>query len=523
MSVTVNGVKFNQKPKKGLIILMILGLVEFVFTVLLFVSLSANTLFPEKTRATAGISDILSYQGRLTDAAGDPVADGTYYFCFSIWDVSTGGTRNPNQLWPLSYAVPTQMSTTVTSGIFNLGIGSGTDDLSTFNFYNNDTVYLNVEVSGTSGTCGGSPFETLNPRQQIAATGYSRATRDVYGSLLRTLNADNRVQLGDTGADPVRLLLGVKNTSDTLGAACSPEGIMWYNSNNHRALVCAGEAAGQQGLGMIVGIQKAGEGSAISSGTANFSAVTNLTISQDGQILKFSGPEAGGGGASISYFDNMVGASNTSVLATYNLAIGANSNSVFLFPLDARNAFDGNITCSTWMFNVSFSGSTATLATQHSTTLDIGIYTINTANPAEIVLVNSVRSAWNLPTATNNSTFYNGNRWFTINSSQWSSQPVFTDGGRYVIGLRFNTNSRSAQTFAFYGQYGGQTMARSGTMGVSQPATNSTQGMFVYAGIYNTTTAAFPATINLTDINKQKNASVFFNPEIVMNNLTAAF
>jgi hypothetical protein len=44
------------------------------------------------TNASAEIPEMISYQGRVTDDIGVPVADGTYDMRFRIYDGETGGT-----------------------------------------------------------------------------------------------------------------------------------------------------------------------------------------------------------------------------------------------------------------------------------------------------------------------------------------------------------------------------------------------------------------------------------------------
>jgi len=217
MSITSRGVKFTHRPK-GIIALAVFTLVEYILTTIFFISLSADIWYPERAQAAQGISKILSYQGRLTDANSNPLGgSGTNYcFRFSIYNAASGGT----QVWPAG--TPSSNTISVVNGVFNAGIGQA-DDLGTFNFYDNyDTgIYLNIEVNDTPNTCTGS-WETLLPRQQINAVGYARAAQDVYGDLLRTLNSANppRVQIG-TGAGastPVYLSLDVKNDgSETIG------------------------------------------------------------------------------------------------------------------------------------------------------------------------------------------------------------------------------------------------------------------------------------------------------------------
>ncbi|MCH8244539.1 hypothetical protein IIB97_01470, partial [Patescibacteria group bacterium] len=131
--------------------------------------------------------EILNHQGRLLNSSGDLLGGDGTNFClrFSIWDVSTSGTRNPNQVWPSAFAVPSTMTVNVKDGVFNVGIGdtgAGGDTLD-FNFQDNDEVYLNIEVANSSGgSCAGvSSFETLDPKQRIVAAGYAINASTVGG------------------------------------------------------------------------------------------------------------------------------------------------------------------------------------------------------------------------------------------------------------------------------------------------------------------------------------------------------
>jgi len=122
---------------------------------------------------------ILSYQGRLTNSAGDLLGSSsgtTYYFKFSIWNNATvdSGTR----VWPAS--APTATTSIVRSGVFNVDIGDTANnypDALNLDFSKYSSLYLQVEVSSDNAT-----YETLSPRQQITTAAYSALSGAVVGT-----------------------------------------------------------------------------------------------------------------------------------------------------------------------------------------------------------------------------------------------------------------------------------------------------------------------------------------------------
>ncbi|MBI2055318.1 MAG: MerR family transcriptional regulator, partial [Candidatus Sungbacteria bacterium] len=118
-----------------------------------------------------GIPRIISYQGRLADSSGSLLGGSsgtTYYF--------------RSQLWPSG--TPCTHSLTVTSGVFNAGIGdpSSCADILDYNFSLNEDVYLEVKVSSNN-----SSFETLTPRQRIASSAFSLFAQAVVGTSTQSL------------------------------------------------------------------------------------------------------------------------------------------------------------------------------------------------------------------------------------------------------------------------------------------------------------------------------------------------
>lgn len=113
---------------------------------------------------SAGVPNVMNYQGRLTDAAGDPVADGAYLVKFIIYDAATGGT----DLWNSGF-----QSVTTTDGLFSYDLGANVTlpDL----FGTDPNRYLGITV-------GTDP--EISPRTRFTSTGY------VFKSLKSDLASD---------------------------------------------------------------------------------------------------------------------------------------------------------------------------------------------------------------------------------------------------------------------------------------------------------------------------------------------
>jgi len=142
--------------------------------------LAVSTIPFADVRAAAPVNAI-SYQGRLLNSSGVPVADTSLEFVFRLFDASSGGTC----LWESDDGVacdnPDETQTVaITEGLFSENIGSTIDpeglseaypvDLSGV-FEASSAVYLEVQVDG----------EILTPRKQIVAAPYALNAQSLDG------------------------------------------------------------------------------------------------------------------------------------------------------------------------------------------------------------------------------------------------------------------------------------------------------------------------------------------------------
>lgn len=97
-------------------------------------------------------SSTLSYQGKLTDSVGNPVADSTYNVTFLLYPDSVAGSI----LWAENGTV------TTTDGLFTYILGNS-EPLTSSLFSENPNLYLEIRINNNP----------LLPRSSLSATGYA--------------------------------------------------------------------------------------------------------------------------------------------------------------------------------------------------------------------------------------------------------------------------------------------------------------------------------------------------------------
>ena len=124
--------------------------------------LSIISLTTLTTVLQAAVPGVINYQGRLTNATGTPVPDGSHFLRFQIYSVPTGGAP----LWDSQIR-----NVQVNAGLFSYRLGqdvSFPDDL-----FDSGNRWLGITV-------GADP--ELSPRKQLAATPYAHRVATVDGA-----------------------------------------------------------------------------------------------------------------------------------------------------------------------------------------------------------------------------------------------------------------------------------------------------------------------------------------------------
>lgn len=503
-----SGVTFDRpKNRKSAFVLALIIAAEAVFSFFLYLSLAQHILAPTPAESAAGVPQLMSYQGRLTDSSGNPLGGtGTVYcFRYSIYDAASAG----NKLWPAG--TPTNTTTTVVDGVFADNVGRM--DTLNYDFVSTSTLYLNVAVNQTTSTCGGT-WEDLVPRQQITASGFALTSQMIYGNGIR-IATTTKVQIGTGAGTPssqTMLSLDVKNAADSLGAACTDNGSLWYNSINTRALVCengtiqpiSNSSTTLSGFGV--------DGTVVVAGNVVLSNSNNVTFGINGSTITASAPA--GGGQTLAFWPTTPLPLASSTNNTGTTAAGTNITASFhISPLVIEDAVSFS-RVNLWVSNVTIAGTGTGSINRY-----VGIYTLNGGTALSLlssflfrqeVTQNSVtaqshRFYWGT-NSTSNSSSAGGN--ISSNYAGVRAIPIFTG----------NTSLSAGKYYLAYGQIvvsaGSNILASYNNMYVSVSQTTAGQlgsavslAPFPLIGQFSSTTTAgdltspfMPNSINTTVI-----------------------
>jgi hypothetical protein len=140
------------------------------------------------TSVFAAVPQLISYQGRLTDASGDPVTNGDYLFTFAIYNDMN------HTLWSSG----TGVSLAVTNGLFNVYLGeSPMDPLPDSLFTGDHDLYLGITVENDP---------EITPRVRLTPAPFSMTALSVASSAITNeMIADSSIgfeKLADNDGQP---------------------------------------------------------------------------------------------------------------------------------------------------------------------------------------------------------------------------------------------------------------------------------------------------------------------------------
>lgn len=183
---------------------------QIMLSALIVVLMATAAKIPASTPRT------ISYQGRATDAGGNPVPDASYPAQFHLYDRPTGGTDRWSEIFPM---------VTTSGGLFTYLLGSSApipDSL----FARYDSLYLEVIFNGI----------ILSPRVPIVSVGYAMRVNAVDGASGGKITGDvnfrggeiivgdstlranwTGVRIGDGGTPGFEIMLHVERDLNTAG------------------------------------------------------------------------------------------------------------------------------------------------------------------------------------------------------------------------------------------------------------------------------------------------------------------
>lgn len=279
----------------------------------------------------AAINSQINFQGKLTNSDGTNVTDGTYSIRFRIYNHPSNDAANAcaanSCLWE-----ETQGSVSVTDGIFQVALGSGTALPGSVDF-NTSGLYLGVKVASDAEMTPRIQFTAApyafnsSALSGIASTGFVQLGQSASAQTDSSTNSG--IFINKTGASGNILELQKSASSVfTIGNTGNITATGTYNTNTFSSSALTFGAAG------AATIQSAA-GQAI-----NITGHGNSTVSTDAGSLAVSGFTA----TSISTANSATGATGAVSLLSGNATVSGNTGGIALTTGNSAAGTAGSIT-----------------------------------------------------------------------------------------------------------------------------------------------------------------------------------
>jgi hypothetical protein len=226
-----------------------------------------NATSSSTTHAVTSVPTLMNFQGRLTNSAGNILANGTYNMKFRIYNAVTSGTLQ----WNEDRLVSAGQGVTVTNGLFSVQLGSVSSLPASI--FTSNSLYFEIELPTPATATSSSPSWTegaMSPRNQLSTSAYAYNAETLDGidsasfaqlgsanaftaansvnvasanafqvksgatNLLNIDSTNSIISIGASDATGAVLLLDSKTTSGDPTGASAVNGAMYYNTVNDR-------------------------------------------------------------------------------------------------------------------------------------------------------------------------------------------------------------------------------------------------------------------------------------------------
>jgi len=278
----------------------------------LCVALITTLFFANVSRAAPGINQTMSFQGRLLDASGDVVPDGTYNMQFKIYQDGTGtaaGNPDGTLKWTETYINNGGGGgVQIKNGYLSVNLGSQSSFGSSVD-WNQDTLWLSMNVAGSSTSC--SSFGTgpcvadgeMLPMKRLTTSPYAMNAGQLDGKssnqfvqigqgVQTDAGTNSSIYLNKTGSG--NLLQLQNNAVDVLRVASTGDIIFGGNANHSIGVGSA--AANVAGMQLTLSAGAGGSGTGSNGGTLALNGgAGGGTNGNGGSISIDAGPATGSG------------------------------------------------------------------------------------------------------------------------------------------------------------------------------------------------------------------------------------
>jgi len=418
----------------------------------LCVALTTTLLFANISRATTGINQTLSFQGRLLSGSGAVVADGHYNLQFKIYqDGNSSGSGTLK--WTETYINNSNNEgVDVKNGYFSVALGTK-NPFGTQVDWNQDTLWLSMNVAGSSNSC--TTFNSgsctadgeMLPMKRITSTPYA-----LNSGMLGGKTADNFIQLAQgvqtdasTNTSSIYInktgsgnLVQLQNTAtDVFTVGNSGDVTLGNNANHTISIATSGASTAGRGLTISAGTGGSGTGSTGGALTLQGGAAGG-TNGNGGSVAIDAGAKTGSGTAgSITIGSTNAGTvqigTNGTTRATFdntgNLALTAKT----AIQADSSVALQVSDTSAHAVFTVNTSNKTVDVRTVDATTLPTLSVTQSTTSDAALSVQNASNNYYIGIDASDNNKFKIGSSiTSTVTSGVTSSASGMDNGNNDV-------------------------------------------------------------------------------------------